>query len=127
MNDLFETIAVAFSIAIVFGIPFAFFAFVRYLRYKETIALAEQGLLRPSRRQRNGVTDSFRWGILTTFVGIGLTLSLLTIGVGPWLLVGLIPLFVGLAFLTIYYVGERETVVPDDNSEDSDSIPPHKR
>ena len=49
MNDAFEAIGVALGIAMVLGIPFGFFAFLRYLRFKETIALAEQGLLRPAK------------------------------------------------------------------------------
>jgi len=35
----------------------------------------------------------------TTGIGLGITLGLLPIGFGPWLIVGLIPLFVGLVHL----------------------------
>jgi NAD(P)-dependent dehydrogenase (short-subunit alcohol dehydrogenase family) len=40
-------------IIVIFSIPFAVFAFVRYLQYKETIALAERGLLRTKRKRNN--------------------------------------------------------------------------
>ncbi|MBK7180523.1 MAG: hypothetical protein IPH82_25625 [Chloroflexi bacterium] len=43
MSDAFEALAVGLSVAIVFSIPFAFFAFLRYLRYKETILWRSAG------------------------------------------------------------------------------------
>jgi len=55
----FEVLVTAFAVTMVFSIPFAAFAFIRYLRYKETIALAERGLLRPERTRRN--RDTLRW------------------------------------------------------------------
>ena len=37
--------------------------------------------------------------LVTTGIGLGITLGLLPIGFGPWLIVGLVPLFVGLVRL----------------------------
>jgi hypothetical protein len=73
-----ETLLTVFVILIFFSIPFAVFAFARYLRYKETIALAERGLLRPDRR-RSG-RDTLRWGIIITMVGLGLLCGLWPLG-----------------------------------------------
>lgn len=144
--DILEILIPALAIAIIFLIPFAFFAFVRYLRYKETIALAERGLLRPERRRRN--RDTLRWGIIITMLGLGLLCGLWPLGfmsissgpaqpaplgesgvstppfgIGPWLVLGLLPLFFGLALIIIHWVNQREEVEEDDE----EAIPRHKQ
>lgn len=144
--DVFETLLVVFIILIAFAIPFAVFAFVRYLRYKETIALAERGLVRPQRKRRN--RDTLRWGIVITMLGLGLIcglwpLGLMTFadgpatgpgaggsgtstppfGIGPWLLLGILPFFFGLSLIIIYWVNKREEA----ETGDEDAIPPHKQ
>ena len=43
MNDIFPCLGAVGSLAIIFG----FLAFLRYMNYKETIALAEKGLTKP--------------------------------------------------------------------------------
>jgi len=43
-------------------------------------------------------------GLTTALVGLAITLGLLTIGVGPWLLPGLIPLFIGLAMILSHLI-----------------------
>lgn len=73
-----ETFVSFCAVIIIFAIPFAVFAFVRYLRYKETIALAERGLLRPQQPRRN--QDTLRWGIVITMVGMGLICGLWPLG-----------------------------------------------
>jgi len=135
MSDAFEALAVGLSVAIVFSIPFAFFAFLRYLRYKETITLAERGLLRPE-RLRNG-RDTLKWGIVITAVGTAFTCGLwplgfigngpdFPLGFGPWMVVGLLPMFFGLALIVIHKVNKSEAAAYDDNGDDIDPIPPHK-
>ena len=148
--DILEILIPALAVAIIFVIPFAFFAFVRYLRYKETIALAERGLLRPERRRRN--RDTLRWGIVITMLGLGLICGLwplgfmtvssdvavgpapsspvgesgvngLPFGIGPWLVLGILPLFFGLALIIIHWVNKREEV----EEGDDEAIPLHKR
>ncbi|KAA3658905.1 MAG: hypothetical protein DWQ04_23745 [Chloroflexi bacterium] len=136
MNDAFEAIGIALAVAMVLGIPFGFFAFMRYLRFKETIALAERGLLRPARAKRN--RDTLRWGIVITTMGTGLMCGLYPLGFsidpgmasqaplgfGPWMLFGILPFFFGLSLLIIYYVNKREDLRYD--AEEPDPIPPHK-
>jgi hypothetical protein len=138
MNDAIETLAIGFTLAIIFSIPFAFFAFIRYLRYKETIALAEQGLLRPS-EDKNG-RGTLRWGIVLTFVGFALVLGLLPLGflisdadstavLGPWLLVGCQPMFFGLALLVIYALTRNDSSASAAADDDpaAEPVPPHKQ
>ncbi len=136
MNDAIEALAIGIALTMIFSVPFAFFAYIRYLRYKETIALAERGLLRPT-DNKNG-RGMLRWGIMLTFVGFALVLGLLPIGFlqdadfptvfGPWLLVGCLPMFFGLALLVIYALTRNDSsgnVITDDMLVD-DPIPPHK-
>jgi hypothetical protein len=83
---------------------------LRYISYRETLALAEKGISRPE-RNRDG-KDALRWGIVITAVGVALCLGLYPLGVnfgdiypyglGPWMLLGFVPLFVGLALILIY-------------------------
>jgi hypothetical protein len=123
MNDAIEALAIGCTLTMIFAVPFAFFAFIRYLRYKETITLAERGLLRPT-ESKNG-KGTLRWGVVLTFVGFALVLGLLPIGflidsgasmpLGPWLLLGCLPMFFG-------SVGETTS-----NDPVADPIPPHKQ
>ena len=126
MNDAVESISVGITIALVFAIPFGFAAFMRYLKYKETIALAERGLLRESRQRSS--RDPLRWGILISFIGLGITLGILlfTNGSGAAAILGIVPLFFGLGLITIYYVNKGEDKEEAEQENEIDPIPPHK-
>ncbi|RPI32277.1 MAG: hypothetical protein EHM70_09315 [Chloroflexota bacterium] len=98
-------------------IIFGFFAILRYMRYKETLVLAEKGLVKPQ-NYGNG-KGVLAWGIAITALGIALCLGLYPLGFamapgefplnfGPWMLIGLIPAFFGLALVLIYIVTHRE-------------------
>lgn len=105
MNDIFPCLGIVATLAIIFG----FLAFLRYMNYKETIALAEKGLARPEQKTGKGL---LRWGVVVTGLGIALSLGLYTIGfsagdnyplhLGPWMLGGFVPLFLGLSLLLIH-------------------------
>lgn len=83
---------------------------MRYINYRERIALAEYGMTPPdesfweriSERSPRGVLWA---GVITTMSGLALLLGLLMLGRGWWLLGGLIPLFVGLGLLFMYFTG----------------------
>ncbi len=106
-----SSIILCMSIPSFFGV-FGFFAFLRYLRHKETMMMVEKGLLH--REDLAPVSSSDRTlinrGILLIAIGFALCLGLLPIGFfvqrngesmlfGPWLIVGLLPLFIGLAIV----------------------------
>ena len=55
-------------------IIFGFFGYLRWMRYKETIILAEKGLLRPENGNGKG-KGTLRWGIVITALGIALCLA----------------------------------------------------
>jgi len=111
------------SLAVIFG----FIGWIRYLRHLESRAyyeaLARGANPGPAERDPDAAAPPLpvppairrpvwpleapaterdprgllRRGCITGAVGLALLLGLLTIGIGPWLLAGLIPLFVGLA------------------------------
>jgi hypothetical protein len=113
-----EALVIACGTTLFFGtmllIIFGFFGYMRYLRYKETVVLAEKGLLRP--QQNNSGKGALRWGIVFSALGLALCLGLYPIGFiggtgeqfplrfGPWMLFGLVPLFFGLGLVLIYYL-----------------------
>ncbi len=115
MNNFLETAAPCCFGIVFFLLLFGFIAFMRYMGYRETLALAEKGLVKPERRSGNG---TLFWGIGFTAVGAALLLGLWPIGfiagerfplgLGPWLLFGLLPMFFGLG-LMLFYVLTRDS------------------
>jgi hypothetical protein len=103
------------SIVSVLLVIFGFIAFLRYLNYRETIALAEKGLARPEAKDGKGL---LRWGILVTGLGLALSLGLYFAGfdssqnyplhLGPWMLGGLVPLFLGLALILSHFLTQKD-------------------
>ena len=111
MNDIVPCLGVVGSLTVIFG----FLAFLRYMRYKETIALAEKGLTTPETKSNKAL---LRWGIVITALGLALTIGLYLIGfasadnyplhLGPWMLGGFVPLFLGLGLVLLHYLTEKE-------------------
>jgi hypothetical protein len=111
MNDIFLCFGAVAALAIIFG----FFAFLRYLSYRETIVLAEKGLKRSEGKNGKGL---LRWAVLITALGAVMTIGLFflgsntgttyPLGLGPWMLAGLIPLFLGLALMLIHYLIQND-------------------
>jgi hypothetical protein len=98
MNDLIPCLGSISFVLIVFG----FFAFLRYMRHREILTLAEKGLVYPERR--NG-KDTLRWGIVITAIGLALIVGIAPVAWGnfwPLLLIGLLPAFFGLGLVLIY-------------------------
>jgi hypothetical protein len=110
MNILISCAGTIAALALIFG----FLSFLRYLNYRETIALAEKGLTRPEAKSGKGL---LRWGIFISVIGLTLSLGFYTIGfvsgvnyplhLGPWMLGGFAPLFLGLALILFYYLTEK--------------------
>ena len=111
MSDLVPCISIVSTLIVIFG----FLAFMRYINYRETLALAEKGLARPESKPNKGL---LRWGILVTALGIALTIGLYLVGfgaaesyplhLGPWMLGGFVPLFLGLGLVIMHYLTEKE-------------------
>jgi hypothetical protein len=111
--------------ALILGIPFGFAAYVRKLKHDEIIALAEKGLVKAPDTSSNG-RGALRWGIAITGLGIALCVGLYPFGFlrtnsfplnfGPWMLIGLLPTFFGLALVIIYLVTRDKGI--EDKKED---------
>ena len=110
-SDLVPCLSIVSIVLVIFG----FFAFLRYMNYKETLALAEKGLTKPETKSGKGL---LRWGILVTTLGFALTVGLYFIGfgsadiyplhLGPWMLGGFVPLFLGLGLILSHFLTQKE-------------------
>jgi hypothetical protein len=119
------------AILSVFGLPVGAFIVFRVLAHRERMEMIRHGIMpqvgKATRMQNMppaygqapagggaGATDAtvmLGKGIRTAFIGLALTIGLSFIGYhhdefsfGPWMLGGLIPLFVGLSQITIAYL-----------------------
>ena|SRR5215203_545828 len=111
---MFADFVPCISIVSVLLVIFGFLAFLRYMSYRETLALAEKGLTKPESKSNKGI---FRWGILVAALGLALTIGLYLVGfdsaenyplhLGPWMLGGLVPLFLGIGLILIHYLTEK--------------------
>jgi len=111
MSDFIPCLGIVGSLTVIFG----FLAFLRYIKYKETITLAEKGLNPPESRSNK---PFLRWGIVVTALGLALTIGLYLVGfdsssnyplhLGPWMLGGFVPLFLGLGLVLLHYLTEKD-------------------
>jgi hypothetical protein len=109
---------------------------VRWFKHREIMMLAEKGLLpeqharyMSAARGRSG-RNLLGWGIALAMVGLALMIGLWPIGFvtrpgghaegppyplyfGPWMLGGLIPLFIGLALLITYFLTRNNEKTPE--------------
>ena len=109
-SDLVPCVSIVSVLLVIFG----FVAFLRYMNYRETIALAERGLTRPETKGGKGM---LRWGIVITALGLALTIGLYPIGfssgydyplhLGPWMLGGFVPLFLGLGLILLHFLTQK--------------------
>ena len=80
----------------------------RYIAYKERVALARLGYppeeIARAQIKRYGNRGVLWGGVITGMSGLALLLGLSTLGTGAWLLAGLLPLFVGLGMVIVYFV-----------------------
>jgi hypothetical protein len=110
MSDLIPCLSIVSILLVIFG----FLAFLRYMNYKETLALAEKGLTKPETKSNKNL---LRWGIVVTALGFALTIGLYAIGftsaenyplqLGPWMLGGFVPLFLGISLILVHYLTDK--------------------
>ncbi len=114
-----SVLAVLFGWLMALAIFFGFIVLVRYIEHRERMALIARGIDPNSLRKQRRGSGLLRAGLIIAMVGLALTLGLYPIGFmlppsytaapfhfGPWLLPGLIPLAVGSALITSYYLGQ---------------------
>ena len=127
----------AFLVAI-----FGTIVLVRWFKHREILAMVEKGLLPAQYAQYmnasrgRGGRGLLGWGIALVMLGLALMIGLWPIGFtraglenpyplgfGPWMLTGLIPLFIGLALLIIYFLTRtEETLAPEMTSVEEGEI-----
>lgn len=117
-SDSFLTVFVPLLLLI---IVLGFVTLNRYITYKERVALAERGftardLARREARSRQGSRGVLWGGVITMMSGLALLLGLSTLGIGYWLIAGLLPMFVGLGMLLIYFIVSG---APESEGEDA--------
>ena len=111
----------------------AFVTLNRYIAYKERVALARLGfsledLNKDAAAKRHGHRGVLWGGVMTSMSGLALLLGLSTLGMGAWLLGGLLPLFVGLGMVFIYFntsVAPPGPTVPSDTWREDDGAEIH--
>ncbi len=119
MQSFFNSVVPCGAFLGFFVLLFGAIVFLRYLSFRETVILAEKGLVRPEPPRSNG-KGALRWGIVITALGLATSIGLYPFGFlgdigrqfplyfGPWMLVGLIPTFFGLGLILIYVLTREE-------------------
>lgn len=137
-SDVAIGIVVVCGANLFFASILGFFGFLRYLKHKETVALAENGLLQAVPDQQPiSNPRRVRWGIILMALGMALCIGLYPIGwiampgelplnLGPWMLAGLIPFFFGMALLVIHYLPGLQSVVGHGVQRALDSSESHR-
>jgi hypothetical protein len=125
-----------------FLIIFGTIALMRWFKHREIMAMVERGMLpeqyvqsasEPRRRESRGL---FVWGVALAMLGLALIIGLWPLGIawsgaetqyplnfGPWMLIGLVPLFIGLALLIIYFLVRKEEA-PGPERSSTDEVSP---
>ena len=117
-----------------FFLTFVFIVVMRYIGYRETMTLAEKGLVRPDRTFSGNGKDTLRWGIAITAVGLALCVGLYPIGLlpgntfplglGPWMIAGLLPMFFGLGLILIYVLTRDDREDKSQSASKNEPKPP---
>ena len=107
------------SIIILFALVLGFIALMRYFTFRETIAMAEKGLVRSDDTQQR--KTYLRWGIIILAIGLALSVGLYPLGfnpgnaaehvplrLGPWMVIGFIPTFIGIALIVIHFITQEK-------------------
>ena len=120
-------VPIAFLVAI-----FGTVVLMRWFKHREILALAEKGLLPAQYAQYMSASRGrglLGWGIALVALGLALMIGLWPIGFvtqaphtgeslyplnfGPWMLAGLIPLFIGLALLITHFLTRNNEKTPE--------------
>ncbi len=122
------TVIVLLSPCALVTVLLLFLAAIRYIVYRERASLAQHGVFLPDESLWDRMGQRSPWGILwggviTAMCGLALLLGLATIGIGPWLLGGLVPLFVGLGMVFIYFAGGGRQRKTDQATEEEAEQP----
>ena len=117
---------------VVFAVVFGFAAYTRYLQHKETMVLAEKGLLPEDSPENKGFSVQ-RWGMIFSITGLILILVMTPFAWNNiWILflLGLLPLAFGLGLMIVYVLTQSgikvEKPAKKTKSEKKKKKPAHK-
>lgn len=107
MRDLLEFLVPATFGILFFGLIFGFLGWLRWMRFREMIALADRGFAPAD--APNGTNRTLRWSLILLALGLALSCGLAPVAIDnirafPALIPGLTLLFLGLAFLLYWLV-----------------------
>lgn len=135
MSDFIGALTPVLALALIFGFILA----LRYMRHREALKMIEHGMSpnappapspfvpTPMPVERSGGSRAqLVWGLTLAGVGLALTLALWPIGfavnshsdarfplgIGPWMVAGFTPLFVGLALVLAFVLAKPERTPP---------------
>lgn len=74
---------------------------LRWFTHKERMSRIAQGQPLEEPDQGKSHKTILAIGLVIGLIGLALTIGLATLGIGPWLLAGLLPLFAGLALILV--------------------------
>jgi hypothetical protein len=104
-----------FGVIGILVVVLGFIIVMRLINYRENLFFAEKGISRPEVKSMAGM---LRWGIITTALGFALTLGLFfgnfrsselyPLHLGPWMLAGFVPLFLGIGMILLHYLNPKE-------------------
>ncbi|HHU62054.1 MAG: hypothetical protein QM401_02575 [Bacillota bacterium] len=129
MTDFFSPDNLLFSPIVLAVLVVILVITLRWFVHRERMALISRGVPienKRSKAERQKVCMAM--GVFVSLLGLALTIGLATIGIGPWLLAGLIPLAIGLSLvlgslvLKPAIVDTKEKEATEDFIED-ESIP----
>lgn len=120
MNAAMTLILACVGIFGLFVLLLGFILLMRYMNYREKMNLAEKGMYVPEEPKKKPKKGLLIAGLIITFIGILATIIFWVFGVsvtgsgmgnyfpfgfGPWMLLGLFPLLLGLILLLIFVLG----------------------
>jgi hypothetical protein len=130
----YNILAILIGWLIALAIFLGFIVLLRYIHYRERMALITHGFDPNTLRKRRRNSGLLRAGLITMMVGLSLTVGLYPISfllptaidaapfhLGPWLLPGLIPLGVGIALTVSYYL-EQNVLVHDEGGQRDEKV-----
>lgn len=114
----------SFLIPVVLGILVVILVItLRWFSYKERMALIKQGLPLEEKRSKEEKRKLFSAiGLAVSLIGLALSIGLGTLGIGPWLLYGLLPFFTGLAMILASLILKPEKPRQEKDPTDPDSV-----
>ncbi|NLM39988.1 MAG: hypothetical protein GX205_08010 [Firmicutes bacterium] len=105
---------------------------LRWFKYRERMAAIQRSAAAAAEVFADDSSEQQRKrqlaaGITTALVGLALTIGLFTMGVGPWLLIGLVPFFVGLSMILTYLITQPEKEQADSPAAEMPAAEPAER